>query len=254
MIDGKWSIVSYIVSVSICIAISIYKKLSNLIPLYIGRFWSKFCRNRKCILETLHLSEWRNYSISRFHKAQLSAKMPNISRKTIGSACRNTQQQWILRPGSLREVSTDGIEELNQSTGPKNFQFQQIASALDSHSSPPSTTDWSRSDNLSNTLEASMIKSHNHRINLTRVEDGDTVAMETMMGTNSLLLNLISCGRSSSFRKSSLPPAVKELPGRKSYSGSGSGLHKEAVRKTVTEADDVMTISYMPENPGSSET
>ncbi|XP_051117916.1 protein SOSEKI 2-like [Andrographis paniculata] len=135
-----------------------------------------------------------------------------------------------------RGVSTDEIEELNTQTPP------QSEHVIDADSSPPSA----RSENSSNTLDA---------LNPTRFEDGDPIGIEPMLSRNSMLLSLIACGGSSSFRKSF--PSHDEIPARKSC--SGASLHKAAVLKaaaaaattttTEKEEEDEIMIRYMSENP-----
>ncbi|PIN26748.1 hypothetical protein CDL12_00467 [Handroanthus impetiginosus] len=135
-----------------------------------------------------------------------------------------------------RGVSTDEIQEFKpQKNGPS-----QLSPESNSFSSPPSTTS---SDTISNNNNTNTCK---------RFEDGDPVGNEPLLSRNSLLLSLIACGGSTSFRKVVPPPAAAQkqsLPpcaaARKS--GTAGNLHRGAVCKVAEDAK--MMIGCMSENP-----
>ncbi|KAL1568029.1 protein SOSEKI 2-like [Salvia divinorum] len=144
-----------------------------------------------------------------------------------------------------RGVSTEEAadEEIKHKHSQKSSVSPRTELNLDTNSlsSPPSTTSSTPSDNPNNDgLPAS--------------SDADPIGSEPMLSRNSMLLSLIACGGTGSFRRAVLPASVKEqLPGRKSCSGGGGGssLHKGVVckvAKMATEEERVM-ISYMSENP-----
>ncbi|PSS21514.1 Protein UPSTREAM OF FLC like [Actinidia chinensis var. chinensis] len=124
-----------------------------------------------------------------------------------------------------RGVCTDDIE-LTQ-----NHPTTELT--LDNDSSPPSTTS---SDKASDSNTASK-----------RFEDGDPVAPESPPSLgNSVLLQLISCGGSASFRARTVQPP--STAARK----SGASLHKGVLCKaaaTVVTAEEVGMIGCMSENP-----
>ncbi|GFY94052.1 UPSTREAM OF FLC protein [Actinidia rufa] len=124
-----------------------------------------------------------------------------------------------------RGVCTDDIE-LTQ-----NHPTTELT--LDNDSSPPSTTS---SDKASDSNTASK-----------RFEDGDPVAPESPPSLgNSVLLQLISCGGSASFRARTVQPP--STAARK----SGASLHKGVLCKTAATAvtaEEVGMIGCMSENP-----
>lgn len=161
-----------------------------------------------------------------------------------------------------RGVSTDEIEEeFKQKDSQKNTSPTELNLDTNSFSSPPSTTSSTPSDNPNNEITISNnLNDHNNTSK--RFEDGDPVANEPMLSRNSMLFSLMACGGSGSFRKSGLPPVVKELPplpppppppctaARKS--GSGSSLHKGVVCKAAAAkmaVEEHEMIRYMSENP-----
>ncbi|XP_042043664.1 protein SOSEKI 5-like isoform X2 [Salvia splendens] len=107
-------------------------------------------------------------------------------------------------------------------------------------SSPPSTTSSTPSDNPQSD-------------GLPAPSEADPIGSEPMLSRNSMLLSLIACGGTGSFRRAVLPASVKEhVPGRKSCSGGGgSSLHKGVMCKAAKMAteDERVMISYMSENP-----
>lgn len=136
-----------------------------------------------------------------------------------------------------RGVSTEEPEEeeeIKHKQSHKSGVSPRTELNLDSNSlsSPPSTTSSTPSDNPA-------------------PGEADPIGSEPMLSRNSMLLSLIACGGTGSFRRAVLPASVKEhVPGRKSCSG-GSSLHKGVVckaAKMATEEERVM-ISYMSENP-----
>lgn len=130
-----------------------------------------------------------------------------------------------------RGVSTDEIEEFKQqkiNNGPS-----ELSPDSNSFSSTTSST-------LSDKPNAATCK---------RFEDGDPVLNEPLMSRNSMLLSLIACGGSVSFRKT-VPPPPPSVVARKS--GGGGNLHKgvvcKAAEKVVVDEDEMM-IGSMSENP-----
>ncbi|GER40255.1 hypothetical protein STAS_16910 [Striga asiatica] len=75
---------------------------------------------------------------------------------------------------------------------------------------------------------------------------GDPVGAEPLLSRNSMLLSLIACGGSASFRKAAPPPTT---PPRRS--GGGVDLRREAVRRAAATEDETaaMMIGCMSENP-----
>ncbi|KAL1569615.1 protein SOSEKI 2-like [Salvia divinorum] len=125
-----------------------------------------------------------------------------------------------------REVSTDEFK-------PPKAEF---SSETNSFSSPPSTTSSSVSE-----------KANNEVIGVEKggaiSKDFEDVGNEPLLNRNSMLLSLISCGGSVSFRKAAPPEAARR-----------SGLHKRvvcksAVKHAVDADEDVKMIGSMSENP-----
>ncbi|XP_052190637.1 protein SOSEKI 2 isoform X2 [Diospyros lotus] len=122
-------------------------------------------------------------------------------------------------------------------------ELEQEETAHKNHPSPPSTTSSTVSDKANESNNASK-----------RFEDGDPVAAESLTGRNSVLLQLFSCGGSTSFRGKSVPvPLVNPPPppcgaARKS---TGASLQKVVVSKTAAAAAGVEAdmIRCMSENP-----
>ncbi|KAG6397467.1 hypothetical protein SASPL_143634 [Salvia splendens] len=124
-----------------------------------------------------------------------------------------------------RGVSTDEFK------APK----AELLSETNSFSSPPSTTSSSVSE-----------KTNNEAIGVEKGKDFEDVGHEPLLSRNSMLLSLIACGSSVSFRKAAPPEAARR-------SGVG-GLHKgvvckSAVKLVVDEDEDVKMIGLMSENP-----
>ncbi|KAL8476133.1 hypothetical protein ACS0TY_028698 [Phlomoides rotata] len=129
-----------------------------------------------------------------------------------------------------RGVSTDEIEEFKQqktNNGPPEL-------SPDSNSTTSSTP--SDKANVAATCK--------------RFEDGDPVVHEPLMSRNSMLLSLIACGGSVSFRKTVPPLVPPPVAARKS--GGGGSLHKgvvcRAAEKVAVDEDEMM-IGSMSENP-----
>lgn len=146
-----------------------------------------------------------------------------------------------------RGVSTDEIEEFKQHETPKNNHID-----FNSYSSPPSaTSSTSLSDKATNEPTC------NNNVSK-RFEDGDPVGSEPLLSRNSMLLNLIACGGSGSFRKTVPPPSTTVPPSPHTQnvvprkSSSGVSLHKgvvcKAAAKVSVEEDEIM-IGYISENP-----
>ncbi|KAG6384899.1 hypothetical protein SASPL_153721 [Salvia splendens] len=135
---------------------------------------------------------------------------------------------------STEEGAEEEEEEIKHKQSQKSGVSPRTELNLDTNSlsSPPSTTSSTPSDNPA-------------------PSEADPIGSEPMLSRNSMLLSLIACGGTGSFRRAVLPASVKEaVPGRKSCSG-GSSLHKGVVckaAKMATEEERVM-ISYMSENP-----
>lgn len=152
-----------------------------------------------------------------------------------------------------RGVSTDEIEEFKQQQ--KNCP-SELSLDSNSFSSPPSTTSSSVSDKANNDT----ISNNNNNTTSKRFEDGDPIGNEPLLSRNSMLLSLIACGGSGSFRKTVPPPVVKQSPppppppsaaARKSGSDFGN-LHKGVVCKAAAKVaveEDEMMIGSMSENP-----
>ncbi|KAL2531358.1 Protein UPSTREAM OF FLC [Abeliophyllum distichum] len=125
-----------------------------------------------------------------------------------------------------RGVSTDEIDELQQQETNKNTRTELKHNY--SVSPPPSNT--------------------------SKVfEDCDLVANKPLLTRNSMLLSLIACGGSGSFRKSA-PVGIAKQPPQGTVArngGGGGGLHKgvvcKAAAKVAVEEDEM--ISCMSENP-----
>ncbi|KAG8383490.1 hypothetical protein BUALT_Bualt04G0018700 [Buddleja alternifolia] len=138
-------------------------------------------------------------------------------------------------PRCSRGVSTDEIEEFKQDTN--------------SFSSPPSTTSSTLSEKPNNSI---LITTNNNNSNNNTscnkiFEDGDPVGNEPLLSRNSMLLNLIACGGSTSFRKSLPPPSPPcAVVGRKSGCGD---LYKGVVCRAAEAEEEVMMIGCMSENP-----
>ncbi|CAK9166980.1 unnamed protein product [Ilex paraguariensis] len=137
-----------------------------------------------------------------------------------------------------RGVSTDE-HELQQETH-KNPSTELTLE----NSSPPSTTSSTHSDKPNES------KTSNNTSK--RFEDGDPLPTESVLNRNSVLLQLISCGGSVSFRGKGVPvvtPTPRCTVARKS---SSSSLHKGVLCKTAAakvvlgEEDE---INCMSENP-----
>ncbi|CAL5323882.1 unnamed protein product [Camellia sinensis] len=148
-----------------------------------------------------------------------------------------------------RGVSTEETAtELNQhDSAHKNNPTSELT--LD-NSSPPSATSSVVSDKANDTNN----NSNNNNNTSKRFEDGDPVTTESTLSRGSVLLQLISCGGSTSFRGKTVP-VVKEqsppppLPPRKS--GTATSLHKGVLCKTaakVVVVEEEM-IRCMSENP-----
>ncbi|KAL0448598.1 UNVERIFIED_CONTAM: protein UPSTREAM OF FLC [Sesamum latifolium] len=156
-----------------------------------------------------------------------------------------------------RGVSTDEIEEFKQQQedARKNGPAAQLSPDTNSFSSA-STTSSAVSDKANN---GAIQNSDNNNNNTSkRFEDGDPVGSEPLLSRNSMLLSLIACGGSVSFRKTVPPPVVKQaLPpcvaARKSNGGGCGDLHKgvvcKAAAKVAVEEADEMIIGCMSENP-----
>ncbi|CAI9780938.1 unnamed protein product [Fraxinus pennsylvanica] len=124
-----------------------------------------------------------------------------------------------------RGVSTDEIAELQQEEPNKNIRTElKLESSV---STPPSNTPKV-------------------------VEDDDLVRNKPLLTRNSVLLSLIACGGSGSFRKSVPAAFVKQpTPVTVARNGGGGGLHKGVVCKAASKLaveEDAM-ISCMSENP-----
>ncbi|KAK4417166.1 protein UPSTREAM OF FLC [Sesamum alatum] len=158
-----------------------------------------------------------------------------------------------------RGVSTDEIEEFKQQQedARKNGPAAQFSPDTNSFSSPSTTSSSAVSDKTNN--NGAIQNSGNNNNNTSkRFEDGDPVGSEPLLSRNSMLLSLIACGGSVSFRKTVPPPVVKQslepcVAARKSNGGGGSNLHKgvvcKAAAKVVVEEADEMMIGCMSENP-----
>ncbi|KAL2240213.1 UNVERIFIED_CONTAM: Protein UPSTREAM OF FLC [Sesamum indicum] len=155
-----------------------------------------------------------------------------------------------------RGVSTDEIEEFKQQQedARKNVPAAQLSPDTNSFSSG-STTSSAVSDKVNN---SAIQNSNNNNNTSKRFEDGDPVGSETLLSRNSMLLSLIACGGSVSFRKTVAPPVVKQaLPpcvaARKSNGGGSGDIHKrvvcKAAAKVAVEEADEMIIGCMSENP-----
>lgn len=143
-----------------------------------------------------------------------------------------------------RGVSTD---ETLQDLTYKNSNSTTAELTLDD-SSPPSATSSTISE-----------KANDNNNNISkRYEDGDPASFDSSLSHKSVLLQLISCGGSASFRAMKTVPVVRQQPpctaARKST--TGSSLHKGVLCKTAAaaaeeeeEEEDADMISCMSENP-----
>ncbi|OIT32535.1 PREDICTED: protein UPSTREAM OF FLC [Nicotiana attenuata] len=147
-----------------------------------------------------------------------------------------------------RGVCTDDQNELIQPITRKNPTELTHTNSL----SPPSAVSSSLSDKPINNEITNTSK---------RFEDGDPVASESLLGRNSVLFQLISCGGSVSFRGKNEPTIVKQPPpsppctvvvARKSSSSSSASFHKAVLCKVAAknlDVNEVEEIKYMSENP-----
>ncbi|XP_047966283.1 protein SOSEKI 2-like [Salvia hispanica] len=132
-----------------------------------------------------------------------------------------------------------------RSRGVSTDEFRPPKPEFLSVSSPPSTTSSSVSE-----------KANNEVIGVEKggaiSKDVEDVGTEPLLSRNSMLLSLIACGGSVSFRKAAPPEAARR-------SGSG-GLHKGVVNNVVCKSavkhvvdvdvdEDVKMIGLMSENP-----
>ncbi|XP_057461731.1 protein SOSEKI 2-like [Actinidia eriantha] len=145
-----------------------------------------------------------------------------------------------------RGVSTDDTELTHN-----NNLHASTESTLDNDSSPPSTPSSDKA-NDSNTAASSdfllplakEILIHFEIIFFNRFEDGDPIAAEsTARQGNSVLLQLISCGGSASFRAKTVQPPCTAAR------RNGASLHKGVLYKTAAAAAEVEMIGCMSENP-----
>ncbi|KAH6784417.1 hypothetical protein C2S52_009376 [Perilla frutescens var. hirtella] len=149
--------------------------------------------------------------------------------------------RWRLSRG----VSTDEVEEFKQ---PKTNGTAELSLETNSLSSPPSTTSSTLSEKANN---ESIINEKGSTTISKRFEDCDAVGNEPFLSRNSVLLSLIACGGSASFRKAAPP---RDDAARKSGS-----LHKGVVCKAAAAAaaaekvpvddEDEVMIGTMSENP-----
>ncbi|KAL7104421.1 hypothetical protein ACP275_08G243600 [Erythranthe tilingii] len=144
----------------------------------------------------------------------------------------------------IEEEEEEEEEEFKEQVEPhKNCASDLL---LSSFSSPPSTTSSGVSDKANNDIIITNTNTNTNTNNSRaskRFEDGDQVGNEPALSINSMLLSLIACGGSASFRKTVPPPAVIKPPpppctvGRKSGGGG-----------RVVEEDDTM-MGRISENP-----
>ncbi|KAK6150443.1 hypothetical protein DH2020_015375 [Rehmannia glutinosa] len=153
-----------------------------------------------------------------------------------------------------RGVSTDEIEEFKQTVGGHKNGPSELSPDANSFSSPPSATSSTLSDKTNNDT----ISNNNNNNISKRFEDGDPVGIEPLLSRNSMLLSLIACGGSASFRKTAppSPPAAvmkKSPPPPPCTAARKSGnLHKGVVCKAAAKVaveEDEMMIGCMSENP-----
>ncbi|PSS36705.1 Protein UPSTREAM OF FLC like [Actinidia chinensis var. chinensis] len=146
-----------------------------------------------------------------------------------------------------RGVSTDDTELTHN-----NNQHASTESTLDNDSSPPSTPSSDKA-NDSNTAASKRFfketlellpKFTSNPYLLILFEDGNPIAAEsTARQGNSVLLQLISCGGSASFRAKTVQPPCTAAR------RSGTSLHKGVLCKTAAAAEEVEMIGCMSENP-----
>ncbi|KAL8047185.1 hypothetical protein ABFX02_08G223100 [Erythranthe guttata] len=120
---------------------------------------------------------------------------------------------------------------------------------LSSFSSPPSTTSSTVSDKANNDIIITNINTNiNNNISASkRYEDGDQVGNEPALSINSMLLSLIACGGSASFRKTVPPPVVIKPPPPPRSVDRKSGGGGRVAEKVVVEDDEIM-IDRISEN------
>ncbi|KAL6993125.1 hypothetical protein U1Q18_011243 [Sarracenia purpurea var. burkii] len=150
-----------------------------------------------------------------------------------------------------RGVSTDEIELQRDEAAKKINPTTELT--LDNNSSPPSATSSTVSDKANDSNNPSK-----------RFEDGDPVPAElSPVSRNSVLLHLISCGGSASFRGKSVPVLRQQPPATGAIRrSSGANLHKGVLCKTAAagkklvaaaaveeEEEEEEMISCMSENP-----
>ncbi|XAR73345.1 hypothetical protein NMG60_11007282 [Bertholletia excelsa] len=144
-----------------------------------------------------------------------------------------------------RGVSTDDAElekEQSRDSAHKNNPSTELTLG---NSPPPSTTSSTISDKANESTNTSK-----------RFEDGDPLTSDSALGRNSVLLQLISCGGSSSFRAKTESQAVKPQPSASTVArNSASSLHRGVVCKSAAAAAKVVAeeeeqmIRCMSENP-----
>ncbi|KAL6575997.1 hypothetical protein OROHE_000468 [Orobanche hederae] len=147
---------------------------------------------------------------------------------------------------SVRDcVPTNEVEEFKQTGG----VHKNNGPSSEFLSSPPSATSSTVSEKANN--NDTIINNNNDRTPK-RFEDGDPVGVEPLLSRNSMLLSLIACGGSTSFRKTVPPSPQACTAARKSGGDVGGNMRRgvvcKAAAKAATEEDEMM-IGCMSENP-----
>lgn len=138
-----------------------------------------------------------------------------------------------------RGVSTDELEEQVPRKNPTTESTQ--------HHTPPESTPSILSEKPRQSTNNSS----------KRFEDGDPVALESVPGRNSVLLQLISCGNLTVAKAKNNVPSLKQPAAAVTVNGpnanvvkrSVSDLHRGVLYKTAVKVAEEEMISYMSENP-----
>ncbi|KAJ6918842.1 protein UPSTREAM OF FLC [Populus alba x Populus x berolinensis] len=138
-----------------------------------------------------------------------------------------------------RGVSTDELEEQVPRKNPTTESTQ--------HHTPPESTPSILSEKPRQSTNNSS----------KRFEDGDPVAIESVPGRNSVLLQLISCGNLTVAKAKNNVPSLKQPAAAVTVNGpnanvvkrSVSDLHRGVLYKTAVKVAEEEMISYMSENP-----
>ncbi|KAL7144011.1 hypothetical protein ABFS83_08G229900 [Erythranthe nasuta] len=154
-------------------------------------------------------------------KLHLDLQLGNVvqppKRKSLPSKRQNEPPEEMSNNNNINNNECDNYhieeeeeEEFKDETR-KNGSSDLLLSAF---SSPPSATSSTVSDKANNEIiiPNTDTNSNNNSSASKRYEDGDQVGNEPSLSINSMLLSLIACGGSASFRKTVPPPVVIKPP------------------------------------------